>query len=133
MTAEADERFMRRALGLAERARGLTSPNPLVGAVIVADGVGIGEGFPQAAGRPHVTVKVAMPLDGRTAAVPGPSQCITGGAARGEPHRLGSEVEAIIGGVETARRDAPALPARVERPWPREPYRVVLDTSARTP
>src|SRR5437879_10600763 len=66
MTAEADERFMRRALGLAERARGLTSPNPLVGAVIVADGVVIGEGFHEAAGRPHAET-VALAASGHHA------------------------------------------------------------------
>ena len=34
-----DAGFMRRALELAERGRGLTSPNPMVGAVVVRDGV----------------------------------------------------------------------------------------------
>ena len=44
--AEATERFMRRAIELAERGRGLTSPNPMVGAVVVApDGEVVGEGF----------------------------------------------------------------------------------------
>src|SRR3989442_3242155 len=66
MTAEADERFMRRALGLAERARGLTSPNPLVGAVIVADGVVVGEGFHEAAGPPHAET-VALAASGHHA------------------------------------------------------------------
>ena len=39
-----DQDYMRRAISLAERARGWTSPNPLVGAVIVKDGRIIGEG-----------------------------------------------------------------------------------------
>ena len=46
-----DESFMRRALELA--ARGRTSPNPMVGAVIVRDGVIIGEGYHHKAGLPH--------------------------------------------------------------------------------
>ena len=44
LPAEADERFMARAVELARRGAGWTSPNPLVGAVIVRDGRIIGEG-----------------------------------------------------------------------------------------
>ena len=42
-----------RALELASEARGQTSPNPLVGAVVVKDGRTIGEGYHQRAGDPH--------------------------------------------------------------------------------
>ena len=48
-----DERFMTRALRLSERARGQTSPNPLVGAVLVRDGRIVGEGYHRRAGEPH--------------------------------------------------------------------------------
>ena len=48
--------FMQRALDLARRAKGRTSPNPLVGAVIVKDGKVIGEGYHQKAGTPHAEV-----------------------------------------------------------------------------
>jgi diaminohydroxyphosphoribosylaminopyrimidine deaminase/5-amino-6-(5-phosphoribosylamino)uracil reductase len=48
-----DELHLLRAIELAERARGRTSPNPLVGAVIVKDGRVLGEGWHQAAGLPH--------------------------------------------------------------------------------
>lgn len=44
---------MRRALRLAARAAGRTSPNPLVGAVVVKDGRIVGEGSHRAAGEPH--------------------------------------------------------------------------------
>ncbi len=223
--------FMRRALELAERARGLTSPNPMVGAVLVAGGVVVGEGFHRAAGaphaetealaaagarargatlyvtlepcahqgrtppcasaivaagvrrvvvatgdpnplvagsgldalraagvevevgllaadatrqnrvfltamrerRPHVTLKAAASLDGRIADLHGSSRWITGEAARAVAHRLRSECDAIVVGVGTVLRDDPRLTVRRERPWPREPYRVVLDTNARTP
>jgi len=54
---DAADRFMRRALELAERGRGLTSPNPMVGAVVVtAGGEVIGEGFHARAGGPHAEV-----------------------------------------------------------------------------
>lgn len=46
--------YMRRALKLAERGR--TSPNPMVGAIIVKDGVVVGEGFHPKAGEPHAEV-----------------------------------------------------------------------------
>jgi diaminohydroxyphosphoribosylaminopyrimidine deaminase/5-amino-6-(5-phosphoribosylamino)uracil reductase len=42
-----------RALELASEARGQTSPNPLVGAVVVKDGRTIGEGYHHRAGEPH--------------------------------------------------------------------------------
>jgi len=49
--------YMERALFLAARGRGRTSPNPLVGAVVVAgDGVVVGQGFHRRAGEPHAEV-----------------------------------------------------------------------------
>jgi diaminohydroxyphosphoribosylaminopyrimidine deaminase/5-amino-6-(5-phosphoribosylamino)uracil reductase len=51
--AERDTRHLMRALELASAARGQTSPNPLVGAVVVKDGRTIGEGYHHAAGTPH--------------------------------------------------------------------------------
>ncbi len=228
----ADERLMARALELAERGRGLTSPNPMVGAVVVApSGEVVGEGAHLVAGgahaeiealaqagerargatlyltlepcahhgrtppcapavveagiarvvaalgdpnplvsgrgfdvlrraglevvqgvlaeaaarvnrvfltamterRPHVTLKVAMTLDGKIADAAGGSRWITGEAARAYGHRLRSESDAVVVGVTTVLRDDPELSVRLERPWPREPYRVVLDTGGRTP
>ena len=52
-----DRSYMAKALALAERGRGRTSPNPMVGALVVADGgVGLGGGAHQAAGGPHAEV-----------------------------------------------------------------------------
>jgi diaminohydroxyphosphoribosylaminopyrimidine deaminase/5-amino-6-(5-phosphoribosylamino)uracil reductase len=226
-----DETFMRRALALAERGRGLTSPNPMVGAVVVRDGEIVGEGHHERAGaphaevvalgaagarargatlyvtlepcnhhgrtppcapavhaagvarvvaamadpnpfvagggaavlraaglvvetgclageaalqnrvfvtamrerRPHVTLKAGMTADGKIADVHGSARWITGETARAEAHRQRSECDAIVVGVTTLLRDDPALTVRLDTPWPREPYRVVLDTAARTP
>ncbi len=51
-----DERFLRRALQLAERGRGHTSPNPMVGAVVVKEGRILGEGYHPKAGLPHAEI-----------------------------------------------------------------------------
>lgn len=56
MSDEDDIRHMRRALRLAARATGRTSPNPMVGAVVVRNGEVIGDGFHKAAGEPHAEV-----------------------------------------------------------------------------
>ncbi len=48
-----DRRWMQRCLELAARAQGHTSPNPMVGCVIVKHGRAIGEGWHAAAGQPH--------------------------------------------------------------------------------
>ena len=228
MNAEA---LMRRALELAERGRGLTSPNPMVGAVVARNGEIVGEGHHERAGaphaevvaleaagprargatlyvtlepcnhtgrtppcvpaifasgvtrvvcavcdpnpfvagggtaalrdrgiavvsdvlaaeataqnrvfftamrerRPHVTLKAGMTADGKIADVHGVARWITGEAARAEVHEQRREADAIVVGITTVLRDDPALTVRLGRPWPREPWRVVLDTEARTP
>ena len=50
------ESFMRRALHLAEKSKGFTAPNPMVGAVIVKDGKIVGEGYHRRAGENHAEV-----------------------------------------------------------------------------
>jgi diaminohydroxyphosphoribosylaminopyrimidine deaminase/5-amino-6-(5-phosphoribosylamino)uracil reductase len=226
-----DIRWMGRALELAGRGAGLTSPNPVVGAVVVAAGRAAGEGFHSRAGgahgeamalaraggaahgatlyvtlepcnhtgrtppcveaiktagvrrvviatrdpnpgvpgggaatlaragvevavgcregeamalnrgfftaarrgRPHVTLKWAASLDGATADTRLSSRWITGPEARLEAHRLRSQADAIVVGIGTALADDPALDVRIGISWPREPYRVVVDSSARLP
>ncbi len=51
-----DEAYMNRALDLAEKGRETTSPNPMVGAVVVKDGRIIGEGYHEAVGGAHAEV-----------------------------------------------------------------------------
>jgi diaminohydroxyphosphoribosylaminopyrimidine deaminase/5-amino-6-(5-phosphoribosylamino)uracil reductase len=58
--------FMDRALFLAARGRGRTSPNPMVGAVVVDPaGVVVGDGFHERAGEPHAEVKALDAAGGR--------------------------------------------------------------------
>ena len=81
-------------------------------------------------GRPHVVLKLAATLDGRTAAADGTSKWITGEAARADAHELRARSDAILVGAGTVRADDPRLTVRgVTAPdgQPiREPLRVVL-------
>lgn len=222
-----DHYFMSMALGLAERGAGFTSPNPMVGAVVVRDGRVVGQGFHAAAGkahaevaaiddagelargadlyvtlepcnhtgrtppctrkicdagiarvvvamrdpnphvagggieylqsrgiavtqgvcepeakkqiewfvkyvvtgRPFVTVKCAMTLDGRIATRTGDSRWVTGEAARAFVHKLRHASDAILVGVGTANTDNPRLTARIDGMRTRDPMRIVLDTN----
>lgn len=58
--------LLARAFALAERGRGTTSPNPLVGCVVARDGRVVGEGFHERAGGPHAEV-VALDAAGEAA------------------------------------------------------------------
>jgi diaminohydroxyphosphoribosylaminopyrimidine deaminase/5-amino-6-(5-phosphoribosylamino)uracil reductase len=51
-----DTYWMRRALRLAEKGRGKTSPNPMVGAILVKEGQRVGEGFHAKAGEAHAEI-----------------------------------------------------------------------------
>ena len=51
-----DEQWMKRVLRLAEKGRGRTSPNPMVGALLVKGGRVIGEGYHARAGEPHAEI-----------------------------------------------------------------------------
>ena len=82
-------------------------------------------------GRPHVTLKAAVTLDGKMATRTRDSKWITGAAARTEAHRLRARHDAILVGVGTVLADDPTLDVR--RCRGRNPTRVVFDTRLRTP
>ena len=84
-------------------------------------------------GRPHVTLKTAMTLDGKIAAVDGVSRWITGEAARLEAHRLRFVADAIVVGIGTVLTDDPQLTVRHPGLPPKEPLRVVVDSRLRMP
>ncbi len=66
MITAGDIAFMGRAVALARRGLGRTSPNPAVGAVVVRDGVIIGRGYHKKAGTPHAEVNALASVRGET-------------------------------------------------------------------
>jgi diaminohydroxyphosphoribosylaminopyrimidine deaminase/5-amino-6-(5-phosphoribosylamino)uracil reductase len=77
-------------------------------------------------GRAHLTLKVAMSLDGRIATRTGESQWITGQASRGFAHRLRDVSDGILVGARTVDADNPLLTTRGVKNG-RDPVRIVLD------
>ena len=85
-------------------------------------------------GTPFVYVKFAASLDGKIAAVSGDSRWISGEQARAQVHRLRSQVDAIMVGVNTVLADDPRLTARPDGgAEDRQPLRIVVDSKGRTP
>jgi diaminohydroxyphosphoribosylaminopyrimidine deaminase / 5-amino-6-(5-phosphoribosylamino)uracil reductase len=84
-------------------------------------------------GRPHVTLKLAMSLDGAVAMADGTSQWITGPAARAHAHLERSRHEAILVGAGTLGADAPRLDVRLPGLEGRSPQRVLLSWTAEAP
>ncbi|MEV0897847.1 bifunctional diaminohydroxyphosphoribosylaminopyrimidine deaminase/5-amino-6-(5-phosphoribosylamino)uracil reductase RibD [Actinoplanes sp. NPDC049802] len=87
-------------------------------------------------GRPYVTWKYAATLDGRSAAADGTSQWISSAESRADVHVLRGTVDAIVAGVGTVLADDPQLTVRDLRDGTlaiKQPLRVVVDSSGRTP
>ena len=82
-------------------------------------------------GRPWVTVKAAITLDGRIADSEGKSQWITSEAARQVGHRLRNEHDAVMVGAGTLRADDPSLNTR--REGGRDALPVILDSDLGCP
>ena len=130
------------ASGVTRVVTALTDPDPRVAggghAMLRAAGIEVIEGAAADAaarlnsgfllrvtqGRPMLTLKLALSLDGRIATASGDSQWITGPAARARVQALRASHDAILVGGGTARADRPALTVR-DRAVPRQPVRVI--------
>ena len=77
-------------------------------------------------GRPRVTLKAALTLDGQLAPADRSSQWITGEAAREDAHRLRSEFDAVMVGSGTVIHDDPQLDVRITGFEGLQPRPVVL-------
>lgn len=133
------------AAGVARVVTALTDPDPRVAGrgharlraagIAVSEGVGAAEARRVQAGfltrirrgRPMVTLKLALTLDGRIALADGTSRWITGPEARRAAHALRAAHDAVLVGAGTARADDPDLRVRdLGTGW--QPVRVVADT-----
>ncbi|HEY4244204.1 MAG TPA: bifunctional diaminohydroxyphosphoribosylaminopyrimidine deaminase/5-amino-6-(5-phosphoribosylamino)uracil reductase RibD [Kofleriaceae bacterium] len=134
--------------GLARVVVGATDPIPGHGGgigVLRAAGIDVTEGVLRAAceranlgfyamarhGRPGVTLKAAVSLDGKIARAAGPRLMLTGPEASADVHLQRRAHDAILVGVETILADDPQLTCRLA--GGRDPVRVILDTHLRTP
>ena len=139
------------AAGVARVVVGMTDPDPrTAGAGIarmrdagIAVTVGVGAagceatmaGFltRQRLGRPHVTLKLALSIDGAAAMASGASQWITGDAARAHAHLLRARSDAILVGRGTFAADAPRLDVRFAGLEQRGPARILLSATHSAP
>jgi diaminohydroxyphosphoribosylaminopyrimidine deaminase / 5-amino-6-(5-phosphoribosylamino)uracil reductase len=86
-------------------------------------------------GLPHVSLKLALSLDGRIATRSGASKWVTGAEARVKVQELRAKHDAVAVGIGTALADDPRLTVRDTALLPagRMPYRIVFDSRLRLP
>jgi diaminohydroxyphosphoribosylaminopyrimidine deaminase/5-amino-6-(5-phosphoribosylamino)uracil reductase len=86
-------------------------------------------------GRPWVTAKWAMTLDGKIATRTGSSRWVSGAASRALVGRLRERSDAVLAGIGTVLADDPSLTARGrdDSLLGRQPLRVVVDSRGRLP
>lgn len=103
--------------------------------VLEADARTLNRGFIQrmTTGKPFVTSKLAMSLDGRTALANGQSQWITSSEARQDVQCLRAQSSVIVTGINTVLADNPFLNVRLSAISILQPIRVVLDSQLQMP
>lgn len=84
----------------------------------------------QTLGRPHVTLKLGLSLDGRIALADRSSRWITGERARAHAHVERARCDAILVGGGTLRADSPRLDVRLAGLEDRSPRRILLTRGA---
>ena len=82
-------------------------------------------------GRPYVTMKYAMTMDGKIAAYTGASRWVTGEEAKHHVHEQRKKNTGIMVGIGTVLADDPMLNCRIE--GGRDPIRIICDTHLKTP
>lgn len=128
--------------GIRRVAAAMKDPNPLVSgrgiSILRKAGLTVAAGFFEEearrlnrpycrwmeAGKPFVTLKLAMSLDGQIAASDGTSRWISGEESRRMVHRMRAESDAVLVGGRTFRKDDPLLSSRI--PGGRDPRRIIL-------
>lgn len=83
--------------------------------------------------RPHVTLKLAVSVDGMIGRAGAGQVAITGPVSRGQVHVLRAETDAILVGIGTALADDPELTCRLPGLEGRSPVRIVLDPRLELP
>ena len=137
------------ASGIRRVVIGSADPNPLVAgkgvAILRSHGVEVTENVLReecdalnriffhyiTTGRPFVSMKYAMTMDGKIAAYTGASKWVTGETARSHVQQQRHRFRGIMVGVGTVLADDPFLTCRMENG--RNPVRVICDTHLRTP
>jgi len=82
-------------------------------------------------GKPFVTLKIAMTLNGKIATPEGQSRWITGEKSRKMVHRLRSSVDAILTAIGTVKADDPQFTARIK--GGKNPKRIIIDPCLEIP
>lgn len=139
------------AAGVAEVRYAIGDPDPRVAGggrrALVEAGIRVEAGESEAAarellrgyllrgrlGRPWLTAKFAMSLDGKIATRSGDARWISGEASRVHAHALRARSDAVIVGIGTVLADDPRLTVRPAPADGHQPDRIVVDTRLRIP